>query len=55
MFNRYIGIKSDKIYSEGLHFRIPWFEFPIIYDIRAQLKLIKVATGSKGDIKKISA
>jgi len=33
MFSRLGGIK-DGTYSEGLHFRVPWFEYPIIYDIR---------------------
>lgn len=33
MFNRIGGVQQE-IYSEGLHFRIPWFQYPIIYDIR---------------------
>ena len=33
MFNRISGIQRD-IYPEGLHFRIPWFQNPIIYNIR---------------------
>lgn len=33
MFNRIGGIQQE-IYPEGLHFRIPWFQYPIIYDIR---------------------
>ena len=35
MFNR-IGGLSDEIYKEGLHFRIPWFQYPVVYDIRAR-------------------
>lgn len=47
IFNRIGGIQPDTIYSEGLHFRLPWFQYPIIYDIRAKPRLIKSPTGSK--------
>lgn len=47
IFNRIGGIQPDIIYSEGLHFRLPWFQYPIIYDIRAKPRLIKSPTGSK--------
>jgi len=40
------GIQKD-IYPEGLHFRIPWFEYPIIYDIRSRPRKISSPTGSK--------
>merc|ERR1719188_2539341 len=33
--------------AEGLHFRIPWFQYPIIYDIRAKPRKITSPTGSK--------
>jgi prohibitin 2 len=46
MFSRIGGIQND-IYSEGLHFRIPWFQTPIIYDIRAKPRRITSPTGSK--------
>lgn len=35
-FNRIGGVQQDTILAEGLHFRIPWFQYPIIYDIRAR-------------------
>ncbi|CAF0735943.1 unnamed protein product [Brachionus calyciflorus] len=47
IFNRIGGIQADTIQSEGLHFRIPWFQYPIIYDIRAKPRLIRSPTGSK--------
>lgn len=47
IFNRIGGIQPDTIYSEGLHFRMPWFQYPITYDIRAKPRLIKSPTGSK--------
>jgi len=46
IFNRLSGIQKD-IYPEGLHFRIPWFEYPIIYDIRSRPRKIYSPTGSK--------
>ncbi|XP_065256647.1 prohibitin-2 [Emys orbicularis] len=46
-FNRIGGIQPDTILAEGLHFRIPWFQYPIIYDIRARPRKISSPTGSK--------
>lgn len=46
IFSRIGGVKDD-IYAEGLHFRIPWFHYPIIYDIRAKPRKISSPTGSK--------
>ncbi|NXS21438.1 PHB2 protein, partial [Mystacornis crossleyi] len=47
-FNRIGGVQQDTILAEGLHFRIPWFQYPIIYDIRARPRKISSPTGSKG-------
>ncbi|EFA05476.1 prohibitin-2 isoform X1 [Tribolium castaneum] len=46
MFNRIGGVQKD-IYTEGLHFRVPWFQYPIIYDIRSRPRKISSPTGSK--------
>lgn len=46
IFNRIGGIQKE-IYSEGLHFRVPWFQYPIIYDIRSRPRKISSPTGSK--------
>ncbi|VDN14214.1 unnamed protein product [Dibothriocephalus latus] len=46
MFSRIGGVKPD-IYPEGLHLRIPWFQYPIIYDIRSRPHKITSPTGSK--------
>ena len=48
MFNRITGVQSD-IFREGLHFRVPWFQYPIIYDIRARPNQIRSPTGTKGE------
>jgi len=46
MFNRATGMK-DSVYGEGLNFNIPWFERPIIYDIRTRPVNLQTLTGSK--------
>uniref|UniRef100_A0A915CKF6 Prohibitin n=1 Tax=Parascaris univalens TaxID=6257 RepID=A0A915CKF6_PARUN len=46
MFNR-IGGVGNEVYKEGLHVRVPWFQYPIIYDIRARPNQIRSPTGSK--------
>lgn len=46
IFNRLGGIQRD-IYAEGLHFKIPFVQYPIIYDIRSRPRKISSPTGSK--------
>ncbi|EGG22728.1 prohibitin [Cavenderia fasciculata] len=46
VFNRFVGIKQ-KVYTEGTHFIVPWFERPEIYDVRAKPRNIASLTGSK--------
>jgi len=46
MFNRVGGVQ-DYALTEGLHFRVPWFQYPVIYDIRARPRKITSPTGSK--------
>jgi len=46
VFNRLVGMKHH-IYGEGLNFNIPWFEYPIIYDIRTRPVNLQTLTGSK--------
>ncbi|XP_063291271.1 prohibitin-2 isoform X1 [Pelobates fuscus] len=46
-FNRIGGVQKDIILAEGLHFRIPWFQYPVIFDIRAKPRKISSPTGSK--------
>lgn len=46
MFNRVVGMKST-VYGEGINFNIPWFERPIIYDIRTRPCNLQTLTGSK--------
>ncbi|XP_010447970.1 PREDICTED: prohibitin-1, mitochondrial-like [Camelina sativa] len=46
MFNRLVGVK-DKVYPEGTHLMVPWFERPVIYDVRAPPYLVKSTSGSR--------
>ncbi len=46
VFNRLSGVK-DVIYNEGTHVVIPWFEWPIIMDIRTRPRAIKSQTGTR--------
>uniref|UniRef100_A0A5B7CBH2 Prohibitin n=1 Tax=Davidia involucrata TaxID=16924 RepID=A0A5B7CBH2_DAVIN len=46
VFNRIFGVK-DKVYPEGTHLMIPWFERPIIYDVRARPHLVESTSGSR--------
>eukprot|EP01138_Halocafeteria_seosinensis_P000383 gb/GECG01000396.1/.p1 GENE.gb/GECG01000396.1/~~gb/GECG01000396.1/.p1 ORF type:complete len:283 (+),score=29.07 gb/GECG01000396.1/:1-849(+) len=46
IFNRLVGIK-DTIKKEGTYLMIPWFERPIIFDIRTRPRVISSLTGSK--------
>lgn len=40
------GVKPD-IYPEGTHIKIPWFETPIVYDVRAKPRNVASLTGTK--------
>jgi len=42
-----IGGVGKEIYSEGTHFRIPWLETPIDYDVRAKPRNVASLTGTK--------
>ena len=53
MFNRIGGI-GDEVRAEGLHFRMPWFQYPIVYDIRSRPRKITSPTGSK-DLQMVSS
>ena len=46
VFNRVGGIKSE-VYAEGTHLMLPWFERPIIYDVRARPNVITSTSGSR--------
>ncbi|KAI9807128.1 MAG: Prohibitin-2, subunit of the prohibitin complex (Phb1p-Phb2p) [Sarcosagium campestre] len=45
-YTRIGGVKTD-IYNEGTHFKLPWFETPITYDVRAKPRNVASLTGTK--------
>lgn len=45
-YTRISGVKKE-IFNEGTHFRIPWLETPITYDVRAKPRLVSSLTGTK--------
>jgi hypothetical protein len=38
---------NQQIYQEGTHLMVPWFDRPIIYDVRARPSLISSTSGSR--------
>lgn len=47
VFNRLGGIKEE-VYEEGTHVMLPWFERPIIFDVRAVLAGRAAWAGARG-------
>ncbi|EJC98526.1 uncharacterized protein FOMMEDRAFT_143280 [Fomitiporia mediterranea MF3/22] len=45
-YSRIHGV-METIYPEGTHLRIPWFETPVVFDIRAKPRNIASLTGTK--------
>ncbi|KAK5052541.1 Prohibitin-2, subunit of the prohibitin complex (Phb1p-Phb2p) [Exophiala bonariae] len=45
-YTRISGV-SKEIYNEGTHLRLPWFETPIDYDVRAKPRNVASLTGTK--------
>ncbi|OJA09632.1 hypothetical protein AZE42_01411 [Rhizopogon vesiculosus] len=45
-YTRLHGVK-DEVYSEGTHLMVPWFETPIVFDIRAKPRSVASLTGTK--------
>lgn len=46
MFNRVRGVKQQ-ILDEGLHFRMPWFEWPTMYNCRARPRTVRSPSGTR--------
>jgi len=46
-YSRVFGVQKE-VFNEGTHFVIPWFETPIIYDVRAKPRNVASLTGTKG-------
>ena len=46
VYSRLNGVQS-RIYSEGTHLILPWFQRPIVYDVRAKPRNVSSLTGTK--------
>ena len=46
MWDRINGV-SDTIVGEGTHFRIPLFQYPMLFDVRLKPRVIATRTGTK--------
>ena len=46
IFDRYWGLKT-KIYGEGMHFKVPYLQYPVLFEVRTLPKVISATTGTK--------
>jgi prohibitin 1 len=46
VFNRFSGVE-EAVRGEGMHFRIPWVQRPVIFDVRTRPHAINSVTGTK--------
>lgn len=47
VYNRVGGLADQSTLREGLNFVIPWFQRPVVFDIRTRPQLINTQSGSK--------
>jgi len=45
-FNRLSGV-GNQVYHEGTHVQIPWFEWPIIFNVQTKAKVMTSTSGTK--------
>ncbi|EOD25689.1 hypothetical protein EMIHUDRAFT_442545 [Emiliania huxleyi CCMP1516] len=46
MYHRFGGVQQ-RVRGEGTHLVLPWFQRPVLYDVRAKPRMIQSLTGSK--------
>lgn len=46
LFDRFQGIRPT-VYAPGMHFYVPWFQYPIIMDVRVRPRVLTTQTASK--------
>jgi len=47
VYNRFGGLDEKHVLKEGLNFVVPWFQRPIVFDIRTRPQPIDTTSGSK--------
>ena len=53
MFHRFGGVQQS-VRAEGTHLIVPWFQRPIVYDVRARPRIIQAMTGSHGETRPLT-
>jgi len=46
VFNRFTGVE-EQVRGEGLHFKIPWVQRPVLFDVRVRPRVVSSMTGTK--------
>ncbi|CBY38454.1 unnamed protein product [Oikopleura dioica] len=46
LFSRLGGVKTDDIKTEGMHLKVPWLQWPLIFDIRSQAYKVVSPSGT---------
>jgi len=46
VYNRIFGV-DDKVYGEGMHFKVPWFDRPTIFNVKFEPYLLRSMSGSR--------
>jgi prohibitin 1 len=52
MFNRFGGV-SERMYGEGTHFKVPWFQSESVYTIRTRAKEVGPTTTGTKDLQNV--
>jgi len=47
IFSRVGGVQ-ERVYEEGTHLKLPWFEKPTLFDIRTRPHQTRSLTGTRG-------
>lgn len=47
IFNKFSGVQN-KVKGEGIHFKIPVIQEPVIFDVKTRPRSIPTITGTKG-------
>ena len=47
VYNRIGGLNETPTLTEGLNFVLPWFQRPVIYDIKTRSQVVNTSSGSK--------
>ena len=49
VYNRFNGLDDKHHLNEGINFVLPWFQRPIVFDVRTRPQPIDTTSGSKGE------